>query len=372
MRKILRFILALIGLAIGCGIVSLILYNVKFPGFDYTLAYTTETYVLIGAYVLGGFIAGLILFTVSGTIVDAAAASIDRIERKLSSIPTIDILFGSIGMILGMLIAYLLTLAIKTFNVPSFTSVASVVLYLILGFLGLKIGISRRDEFFDEKGKRSFIQKQFHSDSCPKVLDTSAIIDGRIFDIVRTGFLEGKLIIPAFVLHELRHIADSSDLIKRNRGRRGLDLISELQKEYPERVIVDTRDYEEPMEVDTKLLRLASDLSSPLVTTDYNLNKVASVQNTQVLNVNDLARAVHLVLLPEEVFELTIVKEGKESGQGIGYLDDGTMVIVEGGRHAIGMLVSVTVTSVLQTSAGRMIFAKLKGKEQTGSAEKGQ
>jgi uncharacterized protein YacL len=187
------------------------------------------------------------------------------------------------------------------------------------------------------------------------------IIDGRIYDICKTGFLEGKIVIPSFVLKELRHIADSSDSMKRARGRRGLDILRAMQQELEQRVAVEEKDYEETDEVDLKLLRLAADLGGILVTNDYNLNKVAAVQNMPVLNINDLSNAVRSVLLPGEELPLLIVKEGKESGQGVGYLPDGTMVIVENTRKHIGETLDIVVTSALQTSAGRLVFAKLRG-----------
>jgi len=193
------------------------------------------------------------------------------------------------------------------------------------------------------------------------VLDTSVIIDGRIYDICKTGFVEGQIVVPAFVLKELRHIADSSDAIKRTRGRRGLDILHSMQRELEQRVCVVEQDYDDVDEVDLKLLRLAGDMGGILVTNDYNLNKVAAVQNTPVLNINELANALRSVLLPGEELSLSIVKEGKEAGQGIGYLPDGTMVIVENGRKHIGETADLVVTSALQTSAGRLVFAKLRG-----------
>lgn len=194
------------------------------------------------------------------------------------------------------------------------------------------------------------------------MLDTSVIIDGRLLDVCRTGFVEGELIVPEFVLRELRHIADSADATRRNRGRRGLDIIRAMQEELGARVRIDNTDFAEVAEVDLKLLRLAEHLGGVLVTNDYNLNKVAAVQNTPVLNINELAGAVKPVLLPGEELELTILREGKEQGQGVGFLEDGTMVIVDGGKRFIGEQVELQVTSSLQTSAGRMIFARLRGK----------
>lgn len=193
-----------------------------------------------------------------------------------------------------------------------------------------------------------------------KILDTSVIIDGRIADICKTGFIEGTIVIPEFVLEELQHIADSSDLLKRNRGRRGLDILNKIQKELDVKVLIYEGDFEEISEVDSKLVKLAKVLQGKVVTNDFNLNKVCELQGVSVLNINDLANAVKPVVLPGEEIMVQIIKDGKEHGQGVAYLDDGTMIVVEGGREYIGMMMEVLVTSVLQTSAGRMIFAKPK------------
>lgn len=193
-----------------------------------------------------------------------------------------------------------------------------------------------------------------------KILDTSVIIDGRIADICKTGFIEGTLVIPGFILEELQHIADSSDLLKRNRGRRGLDILNKIQKELDVKVEIYEGDFEEIAEVDSKLVRLAKVLGGKVLTNDFNLNKVCELQGVSVLNINDLANAVKPVVLPGEEIVVQVIKDGKEHGQGVAYLDDGTMIVVEGGRDYIGTTMEVMVTSVLQTSAGRMIFAKPK------------
>ncbi len=193
-----------------------------------------------------------------------------------------------------------------------------------------------------------------------KILDTSAIIDGRIADLCKTGFLEGVLIIPHFVLNELQKIADSSDPLRRNRGRRGLDILNKIQKENQVSVRIFDMDYEDLAEVDTKLLRLARELEAKVVTNDFNLNKVAELYGVEVLNINDLSNAIKPVVLPGEEMMVHVLRDGKEYGQGIGYLEDGTMIVVEGGKNFIGLNIEILVTSVLQTSAGRMIFAKPK------------
>jgi uncharacterized protein YacL len=194
-----------------------------------------------------------------------------------------------------------------------------------------------------------------------KILDTSVIIDGRIADICKTGFLEGTLVIPGFVLQELQRIADSADVLKRNRGRRGLDTLAMLQRMPGLAVRIMHHDFPEIPAVDEKLLRLAKKLQGRLLTNDINLNKIASLQKITVLNINDLSNAVKTVVLPGEEMVIKVIKEGKEPGQGVGYLDDGTMVVIENGRGLLNQRVAVNVTSVLQTTAGRMVFAKTKG-----------
>jgi uncharacterized protein YacL len=193
-----------------------------------------------------------------------------------------------------------------------------------------------------------------------KILDTSAVIDGRIADLCQTGFLEGVLIIPNFVLLELQKIADSSDPLRRNRGRRGLEILNKIQKENLVSVRILDRDFEDLAEVDTKLLRLARELGAKVITNDYNLNKVAELYGVQVLNINDLSNAIKPVVIPGEEMVVHVLRDGKEHGQGIGYLEDGTMIVVEGGKSYIGLDIDILVTSILQTSAGRMIFAKPK------------
>ena len=193
----------------------------------------------------------------------------------------------------------------------------------------------------------------------PKILDTSVIIDGRILDLLQTGFIEGKILIPNFVLEELRHIADSSDSLKRNRGRRGLDILNEIQKQLSVPVEIVDYDPKEALEVDSKLLKMGEKMDAFVVTNDFNLNKVAEFQGVRVLNINELANAIKPIVLPGEEMQVTVIKAGKENGQGIGYLNDGTMIVVEGGNRFIDEKKNVVVTSVLQTAAGRMIFTKI-------------
>ena len=361
MRKVLRILIALVGIGIGCGIVAWVLYSFKCPGFDYVLRYTTIPAVMAALYVIVGISFGIIFFIIAPKIIEGIHGYFQNLERKLTEMPALDILFGALGIMLGLLFAFLLSLIVRTIDVPVLPELITLLLFIIFGYYGGYVGITRRSELMDGTVRRVHLGKGLSSANArPKVLDTSVIIDGRIYDICKTGFIEGKIVVPSFVLKELRHIADSSDAMKRSRGRRGLDILHSMQRELDQRVVVEERDYETIDEVDLKLLRLAADLNGILVTNDYNLNKVAAVQNMAVLNINDLANSVRSVLLPGEELPIAIVKEGKEAGQGVGYLPDGTMVIIESGKKHIGETLDIVVTSALQTSAGRLVFAKLR------------
>ncbi len=363
MRKFLRILLALVGLGGGCGIVAAILYTIRFPGYDYVMRYTTNSAALIAIYVIVGFLFGLIFYIISPSIIDGVGAFFHRIENRLTEMPAVDILFGVLGLMIGLVLAFLLSLILNLITLPVLPQILTLIVYVLCGYYGAHIGVSRRAELLEGVSHRRAARDAAsgkQDSGQPKVLDTSVIIDGRIFDICKTGFLEGRLVVPAFVLKELRHIADSADTMKRNRGRRGLDIIKNMQEELHQPVIIEERDYEDVDEVDVKLIRLAADIGGVLVTNDYNLNKVAAVQSMRVLNINELASAIRPVLLPGEELCLLILREGKEPGQGVGYLPDGTMVIVENARKHIGDTCELIVTSALQTSAGRMIFAKLK------------
>lgn len=267
------------------------------------------------------------------------------------------------GLIAGLLISHLFVFSAKVLigqdhNVIRLIAVVS---SLSFGYLGVIIAYKKRDDFriitpmFSASYKsRSLIYK---------ILDTSAIIDGRIADICQTGFVEGTLVIPRFVLKELQYIADSSDVIKRNRGRRGLDVLRMMQKSPDIDVEIMDRDFLDIKEVDAKLVALAKNLAAKIITNDFNLNKVAELQGVIVLNINDLMNAIKPVILPGETMQVRVVKEGKEYNQGVAYLDDGTMVIVDNGRECLGQSIEVQVTSILQTAAGRLIFTRRKGEE---------
>jgi len=234
--------------------------------------------------------------------------------------------------------------------------VMQVVLTLIFCYFGMTLAIRGKDEFNLIIPYVKFTRQDRRDDIT--IIDTSVIIDGRIVDLCETGFIGGRFIVPRFVLRELQQVADSSDALKRNRGRRGLDILNKMQKNSHMDVKIHEEDFADIIETDAKLVKLAKLLSGRVFTNDYNLNKVAELQGVQVLNINELSNALKPVMLPGEVVEVKVVKEGKEHNQGIGYLDDGTMIVVEGGRQLIGQRKQVAVTSILQTAAGRMIFAK--------------
>lgn len=359
-RRNLRLILTSAGIIGGLVLTLFSLENLR------GLAGRTEFvwWETVGTLTLGSLLGGLIGFFLFPIVT--------WMEARLTKTPLMDLVFGSVGLIIGLFIATLFS-----FTVTGITWVGPLIAALgalVFGYLGMSIAARRREELagalgtFNLKGRKERERSEPSSQHgaaavTPKILDTSVIIDGRIADIVKTGFLEGPLIIPAFVLEELRHIADSSDMLKRNRGRRGLDILNRIQKDLGATVQI----YEEDLgegEVDSKLLKLGKLLNAKVITNDYNLNKVAELQGVPVLNINELANAVKPAVLPGEEMAVTLIKDGKEPGQGVAYLDDGTMIVVDGGRRFIGETIPVLVTSVLQTAAGRMIFARPKGHDR--------
>jgi len=312
----------------------------------------------------------LLLFTLSFAFSDYFVRLISWMEEVLFKVPIGDLLFGTFGLIIGLIVAYFLGFAIDSVPFPVITEVLPIILSFVLGYLGFRLGFRKRDELIQLFTLRSTNTKKKAAEGAEaqevrgsyKLLDTSVIIDGRIADISETGFIEGILVVPQFVLTELQHIADSSDTLKRTRGRRGLDILKKLQDERKTKVEITDEDFEDVQEVDLKLVRLAKKMGNDtcIVTNDFNLNKVCELHHVKVLNINDLANAVKPVVIPGEDMQVVVIKDGKEHNQGVAYLDDGTMIVVEGGRSYIGQAITVTVTSVLQTSAGRMIFAKPK------------
>lgn len=282
-----------------------------------------------------------------------------KLEEKLKDIP-LKLIFGSLlGVTVSLLIANLfiskLLLALVK-DIP-ITLPIYVLFYFVMGYLGFRIG-EKKSQTLD-LSKIPLFDKMEGTENA-KILDTSTIIDGRIADICETGFVEGTFMIPQFVLYEIQHIADHQDTVKRTRGRRGLEVLHRLQKQTFVKVKIVDYDFPKLKDVDTKLIALAKKLNGKIVTNDYNLNKVAELQGIEVLNINQLATALKPAILPGEQMNIRILKEGKEYGQGIGYLDDGTMIVVDEAKKLLGKAVDVVVTSVLQTTSGRMIFGKLR------------
>lgn len=320
---------------------------------------------LTNSYV-GAFLGAGIFYLTTFWLADYIVRLMRLLEEAIVKAPVTDVLFGTMGLIFGLIVAFLISIPLNAIDLLIVSTVVPIFITFFLGYFGFQIGFKKKEELkslfaASKLGKRKDIDGAVDAvESSIKILDTSVIIDGRIADICKTGFLEGTLLIPEFVLEELQHIADSSDVLKRNRGRRGLDILNKIQKELPIKVEIYDGDFEDIQEVDSKLIKLAKVLSGVVVTNDFNLNKVCELQGVAVLNINDLANAVKPVVLPGEEMRVQVIKDGKEHNQGIAYLDDGTMIVVEGGRDYINKEIDVIVTSVLQTSAGRMIFAKPK------------
>lgn len=281
------------------------------------------------------------------------------LESSLSRVRPRRLIGGFVGLILGLATALLALLAFPSWpGLDSFVLVIARTLILVVGgYLGLMVGISKSREI--EIPGLSRVDEEVQGKTT-KILDTSVIIDGRVADICEAGFLEGPHVVPQFVLKELQQIADSPDSLKRNRGRRGLDILQRMQKNMEIDIQFIDQDFPKIKEVDAKIVALAIDLDAQVLTNDFNLNKVAELQGVRVLNINQLANAVKPVVLPGEMMNVYILKEGKEHGQGVAYLDDGTMVVVDNARRFIGKTLDVSVTSVLQTTAGRMIFTRPK------------
>ncbi len=317
------------------------------------LAITVTLWVRIGTAVLMGALGFLVAPWIS-------TRPFFKLRRTIQQAPPQALFSAIVGLFVGLAFGALTAYPLSQLPRP-LGEVLPFVAAALFGYLGVMVTTIRtdlfqvvRERFFSAREEESVEQ----TPGCPILLDTSVIIDGRIADICRTGFIQGELVVPLFVLNELQHIADSADTLRRNRGRRGLEILRHLQEESPVPVRITDEDPEEVKEVDDKLITIAKRLEGHVLTNDYNLNRVAELQGVQVLNVNELANAVKTVLLPGETFSIHVLQEGKEINQGVGYLDDGTMVVIEEGREYISQTIDVVVSKVLQTAAGRMIFAR--------------
>ena len=377
--------------------INLEFFKIETGIFELTLA----SLVLI---LLGALIGGLAGFFVSPYLIDKLGNFTAFVEKQLSKMPINDVIAGAVGLAIGLILANLLGNAFS--RIPIVGNYIPIIFSLVLGYLGVKITIKKRKELtgsfdfiphmikdilksreaaknekesekiapepvkveekpvqeenlpVDPSSKVNLIKVKKQNNKNYKLLDTNVIIDGRIADICKTGFLEGTLLIPVFVLEELQYIADSSDTLRRVRGRRGLDVLQKIREDDTLEVEIMNVDFEDIQGVDSKLVRLAQKVGGKIITNDFNLNKVAQLRGVEVLNINELSNAVKPVVIPGETMKVQVVKDGKEPGQGVAYLDDGTMIVIENGHRYLSRTISVEVTSALQTAAGRMIFAK--------------
>ncbi|MBR0600473.1 PIN/TRAM domain-containing protein [Sinanaerobacter chloroacetimidivorans] len=363
-KKLFRIIFSLVGVLVGYGVFLLLrfLLSVSYLSERIVLTETQEFIAVVSCALIFGF-----LFYLLTPFFGRHGAKVAKnIETDLQKVPTNEMVSGTFGLIIGLVIAFLISQVFSGIDFFYIGTILSIFTYIFMGYLGIIVATRKGKDILPvwlstrkgtgPKGKAKV------NEATPKILDTSVIIDGRIADIMKTGFIEGNIVIPEFVLVELRHIADSSDGLKRNRGRRGLDVLNRIQSEYGIEIYNTAleKSLDEIPEVDVKLLKLAQLMNGKVVTNDYNLNKVAMIKGVEVLNINELANTLKPVVLPGEDMTLFLVKEGKETNQAVAYLDDGTMIVVEEGRRYIGQTITAMVTSVLQTSAGRMIFAKPK------------
>ena len=376
LNKFFRGILALIGILLGYEAFALIYFLLSKTGAS--SGPLLEEGARLWLQIIVAIISGVIFYNLAPVLNRKSKKMADNIGNDLQTISANDLIGGVIGLITGLVLAFLISQIYAGIITGSLKLTITICIYIILGYLGMVVGNKKLPEVFAASmNMRKLAAKAVAAEEnpyefnlkdgkkkglVPKILDTSVIIDGRIVEIMKTGFLEGPIVIPEFVLVELRHIADSSDALKRNRGRRGLDILNKIQEDYG--IEIYNTDSEKALkeipEVDVKLLKLAQIMKGKVVTNDFNLNKVAAIKGVPVLNINELANAMKPMVIPGEVMTVTLIKQGKESGQAIAYLDDGTMIVVEDGRRKIGQTLEINVTSVLQTAAGRMIFGKVR------------
>lgn len=322
-------------------------------------------FFIIGLITLGGYFHPP--FRLSAIYGAAAAFGLGLImmvlETRIRKAPFRVIWSAGLGLLIGILLGWLLgSIYQAVVESPEMATFTRIFFLVIMPYIGLLVG-TRKSEWLDP-AYWSGLFKDKKTGRSTKILDTSVIIDGRIADLCDTGFVEGDLVIPQFVLKELQLVADSPDALKRQRGRRGLDVLGRLQKSAQVSVTISDLDFPDLRDVDSKLIECAKAMGAKIMTNDYNLNKVAHIQGLQVLNVNELTNALRPVALPGEAMSVFILKEGKEKDQGVAYLEDGTMVVVDNSRRVIGQTVNITVTSVLQTTVGKMIFGRFNGEAQ--------
>lgn len=344
---LISIVLVIIGLIVGWQLGMFIGQNWNIPLHPYVLS-------ALGAIFLGGF---LYLFSIF--LNKWIYALVNFLTRFFKTVSLLELFLGFVALILSMLLTFLIDLATNLSSIPIVGPYLPALLAIFLAYVSLTLFVSKREEVasFFQSGGTAKEKVRYRKTERRYLLDTNVIIDGRIAEILKSGIIDGLIIIPSFVLSELQYVADSPDPIRRARGRRGLETLNQIQKESPVKIeIMEVKLAGEP--VDQRLMKLAKSLQATIITNDYNLAQIARLQELNIINLNELANALKPVVLPGEEIQVTITKEGKEPNQGVGYLDDGTMVVVEGGKYFMGQTLTTVVTSILQTSAGRMIFAK--------------
>ena len=356
-KRIIRLLFVIVGAAVGFYYLPPIWIAMR-NQLGVQLARPIESAIdfLIGA---------LVFWLISLLLTDWTIKMLKQAENALTKKSLTYLLFGAISTIFGLILAILISIPLWRLSIPVVNNVLPVLLMILFSYLGFHLGTTRQDEWrrlLTRRGRddqeAQVIKRQDENYHHYKILDTNILIDGRIYDLVKTGCLEGTLLVPNFVLYELQYIADAGESIKRVRGRRGLDILNKLRSEKIVPVEMYKGDFEDIKEVDEKLIALAKKVDGVIVTNDYNLNKVIQFQNVQVLNINNLAKSLRPRVIPGEQLTVVVVKKGTERQQGVAYLDDGTMVVVEDGRYYMNEQLDVEVTSALQTDAGRMIFAR--------------
>lgn len=361
MKNVLRAILLLVGMVMGYGLGLTFeihgFYSLVFKGqeFDY--------FSINAMNALLALIIGLVFYRSGKFLNDSTNSFIADVRKQILSVPPMKLALGFVGLLIGLIVAFLLTPILSLFRFSNvLLGVLVLILYALLGYIGAALGsdlvydADTLENIIDKNKVRYF--KMLGSSNQPKILDTNVIIDGKIADILNTGFLEGDIVIPSFILKELRDIADSHDAVKKGRGKFGLDILNKIQDQWQSRVLILSDENVDEKDNEIKLLLLAQKLNAAIVTNDDNLNKIASLQGIKILNINELVQAIKPSAVLGENMKVLVVKEGKEANQGVAYLDDGTMIVVENGADYIGEEIEVEVTSMMQSAVGRMFFVK--------------
>ena len=358
LERLLRILLVLMGIGVGLAVFQLVfqLFQLANPNTS------IQAWIPVAGYTGMGLLGGLVMLIFSTRILMRFTRLSSQMQRQIDKMPLNQLISAVTGLILGLIIAALLRQVIPNVGTGVAGTALSAILYVVLGWLGYSIGKRRSREFGMMITRLSGVREKRkitrHGYAARKFIDTSAVIDGRILPVLKTGFIEGEIVLPQYVIDEVRKLADSSDESTRERGRRGLDMLASLQEE--NLLSISDNDDETTTDVDVKLLRAARDCGGTVITTDYNLQKAAAVSGIRTLNVNALTEALRPAVAAGMELTVRITKEGREAGQGVAYMNDGTMIVIEDGKARIGEEADITVTAVRQTSAGRMVFAKLK------------